>query len=340
MSDRAFKRMRQCPLCGELNELDRATCKRHGCHANLVINGILVDVDEKGNIYPVNMENNNDPFDIVIDSAEDKVVSKETEKTKKEKMIQRVDEPKKVEMPQKVKTKQPNIPKEEIPQDKTVPENKEPVMYQPTAKDLKRAAKEQKKIEKQQKKAKKSKGKRVLVKIVSFLVFFGLGFGGYFIAQEWSGSDDRRATVKEEDTDDKREDNKDEEEDEDIEETNQIETWMDANGTTFTGQRVNGKLEGKGTAIYESGDTYDGYFVASVRQGEGIYEWNSGDRYVGNWENGEKDGYGVYWWPDGDRYAGEWEADQRTGIGTYYYADGTVEYGRWENGELVEEMTQ
>ena len=85
-------------------------------------------------------------------------------------------------------------------------------------------------------------------------------------------------------------------------------------GTTYTGSRVNGKLEGSGKAVYAEGDTYEGEFVSGYRQGKGEYHWVDGDRYVGSWDNGVISGYGVYWWTSGNRYVGYWENNMKNGI--------------------------
>ncbi len=315
MPEQKLRRMRQCPKCGKLNPLNQATCSGHGCHENLVISGILVDVDEKGNIYPVNMENTNAPFDIVVESAEEKMP--ETDQSI-------------VEKPLPEKKEKPSL------EDKKAPT--------PTSKELKQMMKAQKKEEKRARKGKRSTGQKLARWVLCLLLIAGIGVGGYFAYDYWQGQQEKedRTTVRS--NDDETEEDSDTHDDRtQPEETNSednVETWTDANGTTFTGSRVNGKLEGSGKAVYAEGDTYEGEFVSGYRQGKGEYHWVDGDRYVGSWDNGVISGYGVYWWTSGNRYVGYWENNMKNGIGTLYYADGTIEYGRWLDDELVEVMEQ
>jgi hypothetical protein len=81
--------------------------------------------------------------------------------------------------------------------------------------------------------------------------------------------------------------------------------WPD--GSSYTGDFLNGKFHGQGTYAWADGKKYSGAFKNDTRSGLGTYTWPNGASYVGEWENGKKAGYGIYTFPDGSKNAGIWE---------------------------------
>ena len=63
---------------------------------------------------------------------------------------------------------------------------------------------------------------------------------------------------------------------------------------SYSGEMINGKKEGRGTAIYTDGSKYVGEFKNDVRSGQGIWTDSRGDRYDGEWANDRRNGFGVY----------------------------------------------
>lgn len=136
--------------------------------------------------------------------------------------------------------------------------------------------------------------------------------------------------------------------------------WIDDDGTEYTGNQKDGKIEGEGTAVYTNGEKYEGEFKAGLRDGEGTLYSASGEIiYVGAWKDNVKEGHGVeyfpesndsydgefkagkrdgdavYYWENGDRYEGKWENDVRNGIGVFISADGTTSPQIWLKDEFV-----
>lgn len=136
--------------------------------------------------------------------------------------------------------------------------------------------------------------------------------------------------------------------------------WTDDDGTEYTGNQKNGKIEGEGTAVYTNGEKYTGEFKAGLRDGEGtlssaseeiVYDgaWKDNvkegygveyfpdvnGRYEGEFKAGKREGDGVYYWESGDRYEGKWENDVRNGIGIFIGADGTASPEIWLKDEFV-----
>ena len=74
-------------------------------------------------------------------------------------------------------------------------------------------------------------------------------------------------------------------------------TWSNESGYTYTGEWLNNKQHGQGTATGASGDKYVGSFVDGSATGKGSYtygpnsEW-AGDKYVGDYENWIRSGIG------------------------------------------------
>jgi hypothetical protein len=83
--------------------------------------------------------------------------------------------------------------------------------------------------------------------------------------------------------------------------------WPD--GSSYTGDFLNGKFHGRGTYVWADGKKYTGGFKNDQRSGRGTYTWPNGASYTGEWENGKKSGYGIYTFSEGKKQAGIWEND-------------------------------
>jgi len=92
-----------------------------------------------------------------------------------------------------------------------------------------------------------------------------------------------------------------------------------ATSSSYRGDFLAGKKNGKGAKLMPNGDRYAGDFHDDYREGKGVYVWGSkspwaGDRYEGEYHHDLRQGWGVYQWSIGDRYEGDWENDSRTGL--------------------------
>ena len=63
---------------------------------------------------------------------------------------------------------------------------------------------------------------------------------------------------------------------------------------SYSGDVINGKKEGHGTATYADGSKYSGEFRNDVRSGQGVWTDTKGDRYDGGWADDKRNGFGVY----------------------------------------------
>lgn len=88
--------------------------------------------------------------------------------------------------------------------------------------------------------------------------------------------------------------------------------------SSYRGDFLAGKKDGKGIKEMPNGDRYTGDFRDDYRDGQGIYVWGdktlwAGDRYEGEYHRDLRNGWGVYQWHSGDRYEGAWESNLRMG---------------------------
>jgi hypothetical protein len=58
------------------------------------------------------------------------------------------------------------------------------------------------------------------------------------------------------------------------------------NGFEYTGQWLQGEIEGDGTAKYENNDIYIGAFIKGKRHGKGKMFYFKGQIMEGEWKNG------------------------------------------------------
>lgn len=86
----------------------------------------------------------------------------------------------------------------------------------------------------------------------------------------------------------------------------------------YSGEWVEGKMDGKGTKYDLNGDTYDGYFSKGKRKGEGTMYYDNGDVYIGEWDNDVRCGHGELKKKNGDIFIGEYVNDKRNGEGVLH----------------------
>jgi len=88
---------------------------------------------------------------------------------------------------------------------------------------------------------------------------------------------------------------------------------------------------------YPDGSSYSGETIDGKRHGEGTWIRPDGTRYKGQWDNDRPHGQGTIIWPDGKKYTGQWKNGKRHGRGVEIYPDGKKIEGEWVEGELRRE---
>lgn len=92
-------------------------------------------------------------------------------------------------------------------------------------------------------------------------------------------------------------------------------------------------LNGHGTTVYPSGAKYTGDFVDGKIQGKGIFYFSDGNKYIGHWENQKRHGKGRFIFTSGDEYFGMFQQNKFHGNGVMTYANGSVYEGQWLNNK-------
>jgi hypothetical protein len=111
-------------------------------------------------------------------------------------------------------------------------------------------------------------------------------------------------------------------------------TWAD--GSIYSGQWVENKINGVGVYLWKDGRRYYGQWKDNDMEGIGIYFYSDGMRYDGQYLKDKKEGYGMYQWIDGRRFEGWWHNGKQHGLGIYFdKKQENVKYGLWEAGKRV-----
>ncbi len=105
-----------------------------------------------------------------------------------------------------------------------------------------------------------------------------------------------------------------------------------ANGSSYEGAAVAGRMEGPGLLTSLDGDRFQGQWAGNRMNGHGTVTWANGDRYEGEWRDGKADGHGVQTWSDGRTYDGEWHNDLPNGHGVVTREDGNPYEGTFVDG--------
>ena len=113
-----------------------------------------------------------------------------------------------------------------------------------------------------------------------------------------------------------------------------IRLTVDETNGTYTGDRVDGKKDGKGKYEWNNGCIYEGEFKDDEINGKGKLTYTNKEIYEGNFDNGKKDGKGKYTFSNGDVYDGEWKEDKLEGNGTYTFSNGEKYVGEFVNNKF------
>jgi 1-phosphatidylinositol-4-phosphate 5-kinase len=65
-------------------------------------------------------------------------------------------------------------------------------------------------------------------------------------------------------------------------------------GTSYSGQFKDGKMNGRGVLLWPPGDRYEGEWRDGTQNGQGTFAAADGSMYFGGWANGQMDGQGVF----------------------------------------------
>ena len=104
-------------------------------------------------------------------------------------------------------------------------------------------------------------------------------------------------------------------------------------GAKYTGDLLEGTMNGRGTMVYQNGDTYVGAWKNGVREGDGTFRSRDGRVYEGTWKSGSRDGHGELTHPNGEIYIGQWKDGKMSGCGTLSSTNGDTYEGRWLNSK-------
>lgn len=102
----------------------------------------------------------------------------------------------------------------------------------------------------------------------------------------------------------------------------------------YIGDRVDGKMHGKGIHCFANGSVYEGEFQNDRCHGFGCLKNAAGDIYEGNWQNGQLNGKGLYLAASGVMYEGDWVDGQMVGKGTYTVANGDIYEGEMKGNNF------
>jgi 1-phosphatidylinositol-4-phosphate 5-kinase len=99
--------------------------------------------------------------------------------------------------------------------------------------------------------------------------------------------------------------------------------------------------DGDHTVEFPDGTSYSGQFKDGKMNGRGVLLWPSGDRYEGEWRDGAQNGQGTFAAADGSMYFGGWALGQMDGQGVFKPAPpASIVYLRtYEKGQLVKETS-
>ncbi|MDC0877830.1 hypothetical protein OAP73_06035 [Methylophilaceae bacterium] len=112
-------------------------------------------------------------------------------------------------------------------------------------------------------------------------------------------------------------------------------------GSSYIGNWLNGKMEGKGTFYFTNGDRAEGTFINGALNGPGIYYYandpNRGDRAEGTFINGVLNGPGIHYFMNapyrGDRAEVPFIKGVMNGDGTYIRVNGERFPVNYKNGQ-------
>jgi hypothetical protein len=112
-----------------------------------------------------------------------------------------------------------------------------------------------------------------------------------------------------------------------------------ADGSTYKGQTLNGKMHGKGALTWKSGSTYVGEFFNGQFHGDGILSLVNGDQYKGQFIHGKREGKGLLTTAKGDEIKGSFINDKLNGYAVHIFANGDRYEGQFVNNRKEGECT-
>jgi len=108
-------------------------------------------------------------------------------------------------------------------------------------------------------------------------------------------------------------------------------------GSSYAGQRADGRRDGLGVAELRNGERQSGEWKGDRLEGVGVLRAGDGRSYEGEWRHGLPEGVGVFRLSREERYFGEVKSGQPQGAGVRTVGDGrdtTTRAGTWQNGVL------
>ena len=81
-----------------------------------------------------------------------------------------------------------------------------------------------------------------------------------------------------------------------------IASYISSNGFSYTGDWIDGEIEGQGEAKYPNGSIYIGQFSKGEPNGKGKIKFRDGGSYEGEWFNGKIIGNGTAKYANGSTY--------------------------------------
>ena len=112
-------------------------------------------------------------------------------------------------------------------------------------------------------------------------------------------------------------------------------TFTLPNGEVRNGYSVYDNIYWLGECKYTDGSTYSGDWMNGKRHGLGKLVELNGYMYYGWWEDDLRHGQGEASYPDGSTYDGDWKYDKKYGIGKITRPDGTSYECEWINDKRV-----
>jgi hypothetical protein len=109
-----------------------------------------------------------------------------------------------------------------------------------------------------------------------------------------------------------------------------VKKWP--SGDVYTGQVVDGNMQGKGEYVWANGVKFRGQFVNDMfAQGKAEKIWKT-VTYVGETAEGMANGEGVKTWTSGTKITGTFKKDKANGAAVLTWTDGSVLRARFING--------